>query len=110
MCALDIHAQNGRPERFSRLIIEKTCAMKLSANLPHRFWREIIFTVIYLYNHILQAFNNWKLPYQAFYTYVFDKKKVSGPKKPFFHHFKAYSCKVYMKIKSKSDLQYLGKH
>lgn len=49
-CASDMHAQNGGAEQFDRLIIEKARAMRLSANLPHKLWREIIAVTIYLYN------------------------------------------------------------
>ena len=47
---LDTHAQNGGAERFGRLLMEKTHAMRLSANLPHKFWRKIVAATIYLYN------------------------------------------------------------
>ena len=50
LCAPDTHAQNGGAERFGRLIMEKARAMRLSANLPHKLWREIIGTANYLYN------------------------------------------------------------
>ena len=50
LCAPDTHAQNGGAERFGRLIVEKARAMRLSSNLPHKLWREIIGTANYLYN------------------------------------------------------------
>ena len=50
LCAPDTHAQNGGAERFGRLIVEKAQAMRLSANLPHKLWREIIGTAGYFYN------------------------------------------------------------
>ena len=78
-CAPDTHAQNGGAERFGRLIMEKTHAMKLSAHLPYKFWREIIAAATYLYNRTPQASNNWLSPYEAFHTYVFEKEEVSGP-------------------------------
>ena len=83
--------------------------MRLSANLPHRFWQEIITSATYLYNRTPRASNNWMSPYEAFYTYVFDKEEVSGPRKPLLHHLRAYGCKAYVKIKSKGDPDYPGK-
>ena len=77
--------------------------MRLSAKLPHKLWREIIGTASYLYNRTLRASNDWKSPYEAFHTFVFDQKSVSGPRKPQLHHLKAYGCKVYVLIKSKDD-------
>ena len=103
LCAPDTHAQNGGAERFGRLIVEKTRAMRLSANLPHKLWREIIETAGYLYNRTPCHFNDWKSPYEAFHTFVFQQKGVSGPRKSQLHHLKAYGCKAYVLIKSKSD-------
>ena len=109
LCAPDTHAQNGGAERFGRLIMEKARAMRLSANLPHKLWKKIVEAATYLYNRTLRASNDWKSPYEAFHTYVFDKEEVSGPRKPLFHHLRAYSCKAYVKIKSKGDPDYPGK-
>ena len=86
--------------------MEKVCVMKLSTNLSHKLWREIVAAIIYLYNRISQALNNWISLYEAFYIYVFEKEKVSNPYKPYLHQLRAYSCKVYILIKSKSDAQY----
>lgn len=78
--------------------------MRLSANLPHKLWREIVSTAIYLYNQTPQALNDWKSCYKAFYSYVFDKEEVSGPQKPFLHHLGAFEYKAYSLINSKGDL------
>ena len=107
--APDTHAQNGRAERFGRLIMEKARAMRLSANLPHKLWREIISSATYLYNRTPRVSLDWKSPYEAFHTYVYDKEEVSGPRKPLLHHLKAYGCKCYALIKSKGDPQYPNK-
>ena len=95
--------QNKTAKQFGQLIMEKTKAMRLSFYLPHKMWREIVAAAIYLYIQTSRALNNWKLPYKAFHTYVFDKKTVSGPRKPLLHHLKAYGCKAYPLIKSKDD-------
>lgn len=108
-CAPDIHAQNGGAERFGRLIMEKARAMRLSANLPHKLWREIVSTATYLYNRTPRASNDWMSPYETFHRYVFDKEEVSGPRKPLLHHLRAYGCKAYVLIKSKGDAEYRHK-
>lgn len=77
--------------------------MRLSANLPHKLWREIVITAIYLYNKMPQASNGWSSSYKTFYIYVFDKEEVSNPRKPQLHHFKAYGYRCYVLIKSKGD-------
>ncbi len=46
--APDEHAQNGGAERLGRLIMEKARAMRLSANLPLKLWRDIVSTATYL--------------------------------------------------------------
>ena len=103
LCAPDTHAQNGGAERFGRLVVKKTRAMRLSANLPYKLWREIIGTAGYLYNQTPCHSNNWKSPYEAFHSYVFKQEGVSGPQKPQLHYLKAYGCKAYVLIKSKGD-------
>ena len=109
LCAPDTHAQNGGAERFGRLIMEKARAMRLSANLSHKLWREIMGTAGYLYNQTSKQSNDWKSPYEAFYSFVFEQEGVSGPRKPQLHHLKAYGCKAYVLIKSKSDPNRPGK-
>ena len=102
-CAPDTHAQKGGAKRFGCLIMEKVRAIRLSTNLPHKLWREIIAAATYLYNQTLHTSNDWKSPYKSFHTYVFDKEEVSGPRKPQLHHLKAYGCKAYILIKSKNN-------
>ena len=84
--------------------------MRLSANLPHKLWRKIASTATYLYNQTPRASNDWKIPYKGFHSYVFDKEEVSSPRKPLFHHLRAFGCKAYMLIKSKKDPQYRQMH
>lgn len=106
---LNTHAQNGRAERFKRIIIKKARAKKLSVNLTNKLWRKIVAIITYLYNCTLQALINQKSPYKAFYTYIYDKKKVSEPCKSLLYLLKAYEWKCYVLIKSKSDPQYQSK-
>lgn len=53
--ASNIYTQNGKIERFVRFIMEKVWAIRLSANLPYKLRREIVATVSYLYNCMLQT-------------------------------------------------------
>ena len=107
--APDTHAQNGKTERFGRLIVEKAWAMQLSANLSHKLWQKIIGTVTYLYNWTPRHSNDWKSSYEVFHTYIFEQEGVSGPQKPQLHPLKAYGCKVYFLTKSKKDAKYQHK-
>ncbi len=109
LCAPDTHAQNSDAERFKRLIIQKGGEMRLSAYLPHKLWRAIMFTAKYLYNQTSRASNDEISLYKAFDSYLFDKEEASGPQKPFLHHLRAFGCKLYVLIKSKRDLQYSQK-
>lgn len=108
-CALDTYVQSSGIERFGWLIMEKMRAMRFSANLLHKLWKEIIAAATYFYNYTPRTSNDWKLPYKSFHTYVFDKEQVSGPRKPQLHHLKAYKCKAYMLTKLKRDVQYYCK-
>lgn len=63
----------------------------------------------YLYNQTPQMLNNWKFPYKAFYSYIYNKKNVFSSQKPLFHHLKVYGYKAYILIKSKIDLKYFKK-
>lgn len=74
-CTPNTHAQNSSAKQFGQLIIEKTQTIQLSANLPHRLWKKIVATIIYLYKWTSQASNYWKSPYKLFHIYVFEKKK-----------------------------------
>ena len=89
--------------------MEKAQAMRLSAKLLHKLWQEIIGTAGYFYNRTPRISNNWKSPYKAFHSYVFEQEGVSGPRKPQLHHLKAYGCKAYVLIKSKGDTDRPGK-
>ena len=42
--------QNGATERSGGVIMEKARAMRISGNLPHDLWKEIINCAVYLYN------------------------------------------------------------
>ena len=68
LSAPDTHVQNRGAERFRQIIMRKTHAMRLSANLPHKLWREIIAPATYLYNQTRGVSNNWMSPYEAFHT------------------------------------------
>lgn len=109
-CAFNTHAQNGRAEQFKQLIIKKARAIKLSVNLLYILWRKIATAAAYLYNQTFRASNNWMLSYKVFHTHVFDKDEISGPRKPFLHHFKTYGYKAYVLTKSKSDINYCKKY
>lgn len=82
--APNTQAQNGGAERSGGVIIEKSRVMRITANLPHDLWREIISAAVYLKNRTPRDSNGWKTPYELFYS-----------KQPYLSHLKAYGCRAY---------------
>ena len=72
--------QNGVAERSGGVVMEKARAMRISANLPHDLWKEIINSAVYLYNRTPREAQGWKTPYEVFYT-VLEKARVGFLKK-----------------------------
>jgi len=83
-------AQNGVAERSGGVIIEKARAMRISANLPHDLWNEIVNCAVYLRDRTPRESNGWKSPYEQFYSYV-NKRGT----KPLLAHLRAYGCRAY---------------
>src|SRR5262245_61413693 len=83
-------AQNGAAERSGGVIMEKARVMRISANLPHNLWKEIINTATYLYNQMPREAQKWKSPYEVFFS------AVEGTiQKPKLAHLKAFGCRAY---------------
>ncbi|KAH5706327.1 RNA-directed DNA polymerase [Parastagonospora nodorum] len=94
--APDTQAQNGGAERSGGVIKEKARAIRLDANLPWELWPEITRTAVYLYNRTPNYPNNWKTPYEVFFTRAAAMNGiVTGPRKPNQSHLKAYGCKAF---------------
>jgi hypothetical protein len=91
--APNTQAQNGGAERSGGVIIEKSRVMRITANLPHDLWREIISAAVYLKNRTPRESNGWKTPYEMFYS-----------KQPYLSHLKAYGCRAYA-MTSQAQLQ-----
>jgi hypothetical protein len=92
--APDTQAQNGGAERSGGVNKEKSRAMRLDANLPWELWPEITRAGVYLYNRTPNYANNWKTPYEIFFTHVaFRNGIVTSIRKPNLAHLKAYGCK-----------------
>lgn len=88
--APNTQAQNGIAERSGGVIIEKARAMRISANLPHDLWNEIVNCAVYLRDRTPRESNGWKSSHEKFHTYVSGK-----PVKPQLAHLKAYGCRAY---------------
>jgi Integrase core domain. len=92
--------QNGGAERSGGVVIEKARAMRISANLPHNLWKEIINSAAYLHNRTPREAQRWKTPYEAFYSAI-EKMTREGrgilkqSKKPQLVHLKVYGCRAY---------------
>ena len=84
--------QNGVAERSGGVIIEKTRAMRIAANLPHDLWKEIVNTAVYLHNRTPRYAQGWKTPYEVFHSAV---EAGTSPKKPQLVHLRAYGYRAY---------------
>jgi hypothetical protein len=94
--APDTQAQNGGAERSGGVNKEKTRAMRLDANLSWELWPEITRAAVYLYNRTPNYINNWKTPYETFFTRIaFANGIVTKLCKPSLTHLKAYGCKSF---------------
>jgi hypothetical protein len=47
---------------------KKALAMRLDANLSWELWPEITRAAVYLYNRTPNYINNWRTPYEIFFT------------------------------------------
>ena len=83
--ALDTPAQNGGFERSRRVLITKSCTMRIKANLPTNLWPEIVKAVGYTTNRTLVQKLGWKTLFKAV------KKQ-----KPRFAHMHVYRCRAYL--------------
>jgi hypothetical protein len=94
--APDTQAQNGGAERSGGVNKEKARAMRLDANLSWELWPEVTRAAVYLYNRTPNYANNWKTPYEIFFTRVaFSNGIVTSLRKPNLAHLKAYGCKAF---------------
>ena len=94
--APDTQAQNGGAERSGGVNKEKSRAMRLGANLPWELWPEITRSAVYLHNRTPNYANNWKTPYEVFFTRTaLNNGIVTSAKKPHLAHLKVYGCKAF---------------
>ncbi|KAM4066305.1 integrase core domain-containing protein [Hirsutella rhossiliensis] len=82
--AANTPAQNGGAERSGGAVTEKSRAMRISANLPHDLWKEIVEAACYLKNKTPRESNEWRTPHELFFK-----------KQPQLAHLKAYGCRAY---------------
>jgi hypothetical protein len=81
--APETQAQNGGAECSGSVNKEKACAMRLGANLSWELWPEITRAAVYLYNRTPNYINNWKTPYEIFFTHIaFSNGIVTSLQKP----------------------------
>jgi hypothetical protein len=94
--APDTQAQNGGAERSGGVNKEKARAMRLDANLSWELWPEITRAAVYLYNRTPNYNNNWRTPYELFFTRIaLSNGIVTSLRKPNLTHLKAYGCKAF---------------
>ena len=70
--------------------------MRLDANLSWELWPEVTRAAVYLYNRTPNYVNNWKTPYEIFFTRVaFSNGIVTSLRRPNLAHLRAYGCKAF---------------
>ena len=87
--------QNGKAERSGGVIITRARSMRLSANLPHDLWKEIVNAAVYLYNRTPREKLGWKTPYEVFYTHTAKLASSDEVRKPQLAHLRVYGCRAY---------------
>ena len=83
--ALDTPAQNGGSERSRRVLITKSCTMRIEANLPANLWPEIVKAAGYISNRSPVRKLKWKTPFEAV-----------TQTKPRFAYMHVYRCRAYL--------------
>ena len=73
--------------------MERARAMRISANLPHDLWSEIINCAVYLQDRTSRESIRWMSPYEKFHTFLSRKTR-----RPILAHLKAYSYRAYIMI------------
>jgi hypothetical protein len=70
--------------------------MRLDANLSWELWLEVTRAAVYLYNRTPNYSNNWKTPYEIFFTYTaFSNGRINLLRKPNLSYLKAYGSKAF---------------
>ena len=110
--APDTQAQNRGVERSGGVIKDKARTMRLEANLPWEMWPEIVRAAVYLHNRTPRSLNDWRSPYDVFFTCAAQQAGFITPRrKPNEAYLKAYGCKAFAlrsdTLRGKSRLQRL---
>ena len=79
--------QNGRAERFNRMLLDKSEAMRQHACLPPTFWQDAIETSLHIYNRQPMCCLNWYSPIQLW-----------NGTKPDVSYFRTFGCRAYVFI------------
>jgi hypothetical protein len=100
--------QNDKIERFEKILMIKTKAMRIKTNLSANLWSEVFKAVDYLNNQILRRSLTWK----TFFEILIEKKSNLS-------HLQSYECKAYFlkniisrkdRLKSKAFIDYFVKY
>jgi IS30 family transposase len=77
--------QNGVSERKNRHLLEVTCALLFSANLPKGFWFDAILTACYLINRLPSRVIEFRSPFEILYNRKFNLS-----------HIRIFGCTCYV--------------
>ncbi len=70
--------------------------MREGSKLPSYLWPIITSAAVYLYNRTPKRMQQWKSPYERFYTHIAQQEgAVAEPRKPDQTHLRAYGCKAF---------------
>jgi hypothetical protein len=101
-------SQNDKIERFEKILMIKTKALRIKTNLSANLWSKIFKTVDYLNNRIFRRSLTWK----TFFEILIEKKSNLS-------HLQSYECKTYFlkniisrknRLKSRAFINYLVKY
>jgi hypothetical protein len=101
-------SQNDKIERFEKILIIRTKAMRIETNLSAKLWSKIFKAVNYLNNRILRRALNWKSSFE-----ILSKKKSN------LAHLQSYKCRAYLlkniiskknRLKSRAFIDYFVRY
>jgi transposase InsO family protein len=80
--------QNGKAERFNRIIMDKAMSMLHNAGLSYGFWEHAVCTATHIYNRSPIRSLKWRTPHEIW----------SGGHIPDISYFRVFGCKAYVHV------------
>jgi hypothetical protein len=100
--------QNGAIERSGGVLINRSTALRLEANLPELLWSEIYKAAGYILNRSPTRALNWKTPLALLQELAQAKSESTEPEfKPLLNHIQKYGSRAYAFIQNRPRLDKL---